>query len=243
MCGNFYPVVEFTPSRGGGTDSNDSVTFALNATLSTPFGLALDGVGRFYFTERTTGRLRRLMPTGALDTLAHLTPGEAGPVAVDVLGNRVWVGDGDDVRLVVAGELQSIPLLSTRGSDITGLAYDEAGTLYVSTAASSPFGLRDVIVHAIPVSPAGDVATGASVIRVGGTGALGEDEGAYDAPLQPRADAREQTLAGAGYSALHIDLTHAADPEVLSGILYLGNNYAPLVGNRWAQVLRLEPSP
>jgi hypothetical protein len=214
--------------------------------LNQPFGLALDTFGNLYFTERGTGRVREVDSSGHLSTLAFLTPNALGPIAISNAGDRLWVGDGGTLRLVLPAQspmLQASGVLTVPGSVFTGLAYNQFDTLYTATTAQMPFGLNKTSLQAIPVALDGFLTPGQPAESIGGTGGQSAWDQDYSASSAVMPDAKSQLLAGAGYCSLSIDLTHQSDPNILSGLLYVGNSYADATGKQWAQLVRLTPVP
>ncbi|MDB5096429.1 MAG: serine/threonine protein kinase, partial [Cyanobacteria bacterium RYN_339] len=129
---------------GGGGDGGATVAQATNAALGQPWGLAGDNQENLYFTDRTTGRLRRIEHGGRLTTLAGFTPFKLGPLAINALGSLAWVGDGNQVRLVAglpAAPAVEPAVVFEAPSEVTALAFDPAGRLYMLVAAVG--GARD----------------------------------------------------------------------------------------------------
>ncbi|HEY9721930.1 MAG TPA: hypothetical protein V6D47_07935 [Oscillatoriaceae cyanobacterium] len=236
----FVPDGRIYTEAGGGTDASDTVPNALNAALEQPYGVAIDGEQRIYFTERGNGRVRMVDATGKLSTLATLTPGQVGPIAVSTAGDRLWVGDGSGIRILLPQStpvLQSLPLASIPGTVVTGLAYDQAGTLYVARTDTSPSGLAGTLIQSVAVGETDAVQT------IAGTSGASATADAYSASTTVIPDARTQLLAGAGACSLFIDLANAGSTTVLSGLLYAGNSYQDASGTAWGEVLKLTPTP
>ena len=81
---------------------------ALSAGLNHPRGLAVDSSGNLYISDLDNHRIRRVSPSGMISTFA---------------GNGV-IGDSGDGGLAVNASL----------SDVSGLALDAAGNLYIADA-------------------------------------------------------------------------------------------------------------
>lgn len=234
----FPPGGRITTWVGGGGTTTETVANPLTARLDQPVGLALDGQGRLLFTERGSGRVRRLETDRRVTTVATLAPGEVGPIAVRWTDGLAWVGEGGRVRALdpAAPDPTASPVLDLPGQEVKGLAYDQAGTLFaLVTDPGSSAGTR---VLRLGVGAAGTALGDPE--PVAGTGGQAPDPAAYEAPAAAVADARTQLLAGAATNGLAIDLSWAASETVLSGHLYLGNAY-DAGATRWGQVLRLTP--
>ncbi|MDB5097783.1 MAG: hypothetical protein JWM80_2204, partial [Cyanobacteria bacterium RYN_339] len=238
----FVPGARIYTHAGGGLDAGDTVSPATDALLGRTTGVALDARGDVFFTERDTGRVRKVDAAGRLTTLATLTPGQVGPIAANAAGDRLWVGEGGAIRLLSPGStpvLDLTPVASFAGATVTGLAADQAGTLYLARTTGN--GAKETFVQRVLLAASGQPAAGRGPENVGGTGADVTASAAAFVDL-PATDARTHLLANAGECSLGIDLTAANDPAVLSGILYAGNSYAdPGTGPVWGQVLRLGP--
>jgi hypothetical protein len=221
---------------GGGTDTGDTVALATDARLSAPMGLARDGAGHLFFTERTTSRVRRYdAVTKRLTTLA--TGAGDGPIALDDANDVVWVAKGDVVTALsnINGASATLAATSTfqapagAGSpQVTGLAYDGAGTLYVAQATlPGAGGVADARVYRVSVDASGRATSTPELIA--GTGGQDGSPAAYAVPTTDT-NGPTQLLAGASWCGL----TVGAD-----GRLYAGNSYP----GQWGQVLRLAPAP
>jgi hypothetical protein len=218
---------------GGGSDTADAVAVATNAQLSAPTGLVRDGAGNLIFTENGTSKVRRFdAATGALTTLAT-GPGD-GPIALDAAHSLVWVAKGGVVRAIAningTPTLASSPTFQAMAGagapQVTGLAYDGAGTLYVAQASFPSSGVPvDVRIHRVAVDVAG-LATGAPVTIAGSGGQSGTPAG-YSAPTVDT-DGLTLTLASQNRCALTV---------APNGTLYAGNSYP----GQWGQVLKLTP--
>ncbi|MFP5501619.1 MAG: hypothetical protein ACLGIN_03960 [Candidatus Sericytochromatia bacterium] len=234
----FPPGGRITTWAGGGAPTTETVANPLAARLDQPVGLALDGEGRLLFTERGSGRLRRLESDRRVTTLATFAPGELGPIAVRWRDGLAWVGEGGRIRALdpAAPDPAASPVLELPGQVVAGLAYDQVGTLFALV--SDPGGSAGTRLLRLDVGASG--AALGEPEPVAGTGGTAPDPAAYEAPATPVADAREQLLTGAATNGLAIDLSHAASETVLSGHLYLGHAY-DAGATRWAQVLKLTP--
>lgn len=241
----FTPGGRMYTYAGGGVNTDDEVPQAIFARLNQPCGMAVDGARNLYFTEQGSGKLRRIAPTGRLSTLATLSPGLPMPIAASSHDNRLWVGHGSQVLVFEASGVAPLDgqvAYEASGAMITGLAYDQAGTLYVMETQASPTGPRDAKVSRLAVTASGTPTPGRIAEPIAGMAGAGESEGDYTVSASPVPDARYQRLAGAGHISLAIDLREAANPAAISGALLVGNAYEG-GGKRWAQVLRLTPRP
>lgn len=224
---------------GGGASTSDAVANPLSARLSRPFGLTADGTGKLSFTERTTGRVRQLGATGGVTTVATLTPGAVGPVAARWDGLRVWVGDGGTIRLMRPGTtpaLEPVAVATFVDAEVIGLAYDQAGGLYVSVTAPGTGGRSGARVYRVAVGDDGLSLAGRVPEWVAGSGGVSTEAADYAAPLAATR-AESVLLGGAWHGQLAIDLTYAADPTRLGGHLYLGSS----VEGEFGQVVKLTP--
>ncbi|MDB5100850.1 MAG: hypothetical protein JWM80_5271 [Cyanobacteria bacterium RYN_339] len=215
---------------GGGADGADAVADKANAALAEPFGLAAAADGSLYFTERASGKVRRISPAGAVSTLATLTPGKLGPIALDAAHGLLWVGDGADVRVVPTAGGAPTTAFTAPGFGVTGLAADQAGHLWAMQASAD--GRSGAKVWRMQVGANG--LAGGIVEAVAGTGAAVAS--AADALLVGAPASARRPLAGHAGCALAIDLTQAGSSSTRSGQVYLGNAFDGTA----AQVLRLE---
>lgn len=218
----FTPGARIYTLAGGGSSGAETVSNPLSARLQRPTGLTADGAGRVIFTERTTGRVRRVSAASGVTTLATVAVEQAGPVAARWDGERVWVGEGGAVRLVVPGAapaLDPAPVASFPDAAVTGLAYDQAGALYALVT-----GLDGARVYRLAVGDDGRMPADRAPERVAGRGGVDADASAYEVPASGGPDAASVLLGGAWQTQLAIDLTHAADPTRLAGALYVGSS-------------------
>ena len=123
---------------------------AINATLGTPFGIAVDTSGNVYFTEADGNRLRKISASGVISTLTASLNQPYG-VTVDPSGN-VYVADAGNtrvVRIAVSGAVSTIQVPASFNLTYpTGVALDNSGNLYITD-----YGWSDVL----KVTPAGAV--------------------------------------------------------------------------------------
>jgi hypothetical protein len=242
---HFTPGGRMYTLAGGGSNTDDDVPAAF-ARLDRPSGIAEDGMHNLFVTERGPGKLRRIDATGNLKTVATFGPGTIGPVAASARDDRLWVAEGGKVLLFRTSRALPWPaprvVFEAPASEVTGLAFDEVGALYVAHA-SSDAGLT----VAGRVSRVHVAADGSALARapelVAGREDAGGTEADYLAPNVPLADGRQQHLAMATPHGLAIDLRALEQPGVLSGALVLGNSYDDRAGTAWGQMLRLEPLP
>lgn len=152
---NPAPVVKpITVFAGSVTDAGVTDGAGTNARFGSSGGLAIDGSGNVYMTDRGNNLLRKITPAGVVTTVAgggaNRDPGETNPakanldqplgVAVDASG-AVYFSLGREVRrLTPQGGLSNVftlpePIGDSRlgpASYATGLALDSAGNLYVA---------------------------------------------------------------------------------------------------------------
>lgn len=227
---------------GGGVDGGANVANAANAALAEPFAVALDQLGTMYFTEKGSGRVRKIAPSMALTTLATLAPGSEMPLAVDRRNDRLWTVDaGTVVRTIdltggVSGAID-IGFTVPAGSIVAGLATNHVSTLYVAT--SSPDGLTDARVWRVPVGPDGRMMVGRASEAIAGRTGTGL-ETTFDVPTVAVPNALTQRLAGASWCGLALDIHQSNAAGAAAGALYAGNTYVN-GPSRWAQLLRLAP--
>lgn len=242
----FLPGGRIYTLAGGGTDPGEVVSMATNALVQQPWGVAVDATGGVYFSERGSGRIRRVDSSSRLSTLATLNPGEVGALAVSRSGDRLWVAEGGRLRLIRpldTAPLRAAPILELPGAVVTGLAFDQVDTLYFSHTQAASSGREGTRVESLLVDSTGAVAAGQGQQPLAGTAESSDASSDYSVPTTPLADAREQLLAGAGHCALYVDLHQADDPDVLAGWLLIGNSYQDTAsGVRWGQIARLSPS-
>jgi hypothetical protein len=242
----FTPGGRIYTIAGGGSSTAASGS-ATSARLDEPWGLAADTAGNLYFSERGSGRVRKLAPGGALTTVATLTPGAVGAIALDPVQGCLWVADGDTVRAVsdLAGTptLLAAPTFTAAGASpgrrVAALTCDSAGLLYVLQTGTAPAGRSDTLLWRLGVEATGAARAGRSPEIVAGTGGESVTAGDYSAPTSPLADARDQLLASAGECGLALDLRDSASSTLLSGQILLGHSFDD-GATRWGQVLRLE---
>jgi len=96
-----------TTVAGNGTpDSTGDGGLATKAAIHLPWGVAVDGAGNIYFSERINSRVRRVNPLGIINTIAGT-------------GSSGYFGDGGLAR-------------QAQLYNPTGLAVDGAGNLYIA---------------------------------------------------------------------------------------------------------------
>jgi sugar lactone lactonase YvrE len=130
---------------------------AAAAQLNGPYSVAVDGAGNVYFTEWTSGRLRKISPGGGTITTVLGGPGSniglknPEDVAVDAEGN-LYVADSLQHRVVKiaagSGAVTTIagtgvayyngegPATSAQLNTPSGVAVDTAGNLYIADQAN-----------------------------------------------------------------------------------------------------------
>jgi sugar lactone lactonase YvrE len=90
---------------------------ATNATFSTPWGVAVDGVGNVYISDAGVNRIRMVDTTGTIRTFA---------------GNGTFGYNGD-----------GIPATSARLSNPHGVAVDQAGNVYIADSSNQRIRMVD----------------------------------------------------------------------------------------------------
>ncbi|MFN3431853.1 MAG: hypothetical protein ACK46X_18105, partial [Candidatus Sericytochromatia bacterium] len=192
----FTPGGRIYTFAGGGGSAADAVNPATAAFLQQPVGLALDHQKRLYVTDRGNGKVRRVEADGRLTTVATLTAGQVGAIAISTDGERLWVAEGGKVRAIRPSDATPVaaaPLFEAAGAVVTGLASDQAGSLFVLVTAASPFGRADTRLWRVSVDSPGR----APVLVAGQTG-TGATDAEYIASTTPIPDGADQRLAGGG---------------------------------------------
>jgi uncharacterized protein (TIGR03437 family) len=189
-----------TTVAGNGTaDSTGDGGLAVNAAIHLPWGVAVDGQGNVYFSERIKNKVRRVDPTGIITTVAGTGvagySGDGGPanaaqiynpfgLATDNAGN-LYIADSVNKRIRMVspdGLIHTVAgngspnstgdgLLATAAaiSTPTAVAVDNAGNIYITEA--------NVIRK---VNTAGIIST---IAGSGGAGASGDGGPAINATL------------------------------------------------------------
>lgn len=227
---------------GGGTDNGDTVSDKLKAGLDRPESLALDDDGTLYVGEAGSGYVRRISPTGAVTTLALLTPGEQHPLALDRAHHVLWTMDVSSIRAITAANdhaaLSTAPVWTPpKGISYpaaTALCYDQQGTLYALTGSTPtglpPWGVADAHIWVMGVNMDGsqDASRPPRILAgSGGQSGVNQDYAVGDAAVS---DPTQQLMTGQGWHSLAI---------APNGTLFWGNAYF----GHWGQVLRLDPAP
>ncbi len=133
---------------------------ATSASLTRPFGVAVDAAGNLYIADAGNNRIRKVSPSGIITTVAgNGTPGFSGDggsstgaslnsplgVAVDAAGN-LYIADGSNNRIrkvspsgvitTAAGGGSVLgdggPATSASLANPSGVAVDGAGNLYIA---------------------------------------------------------------------------------------------------------------
>lgn len=231
---------------GGGTDAADTVAVASEAAIGVPFGVASDAFGHTWFTERDTGRVRRVTGVGVLETIAVLPGGKAGAVAVQAATGHVWVTDDRAIYLIDPERtpaLQPAPIQVPQGLRITALIHDQRDALIMATTSDAAPGTTDTRIWRIPLDREHGLALGDRAELLAGHGSSGSSAADYVLPAPTVPDATQQLLAGAGFCSLAVDWTHQLGNPSASGLIYGGTSYATQdPSTSRAEVYRLTPT-
>jgi uncharacterized protein (TIGR03437 family) len=186
------------------------------------YGIATDRTGNLYFSNGFTSQIRRVSPSGETTTVAgngttgYSGDGEPataaelgypGAIATDPAGNLYFVDHGETVKIRKVASNGTITTLAGGGSgdlpdgqlatsgrlyEVIGLAADGAGSLYFQEGSAFYIGVQDIPRRVRKISPDGIVKT---IAGTGEIGYSGDGGPATLALLNPRADARGNTLA------------------------------------------------
>ena len=200
---------------------------ALNASLSYPPSVAVDGAGNLFIADSANFRVRKVSPSGVITTVAgsgsaYLSgrgAGDGGPatdatlyptgVAVDGAGN-LYILEGGDVRKVSPGGIISTVVAPAASAPyfVSAATADRAGNLFV---AGPVCGSDDNCYPAIrKISPSGDSTT------------LVDGRNAY--PLQPGAG------IGDGGPAINAAIVYVSNLTVdAAGNLFIADLFAQRV--------------
>jgi hypothetical protein len=227
---------------GGGTLEADSVSRAVDARIAQPLGLALTRDGSVIFTEFSTGRIRKVAKNGGLMTLATLPSGRGGPVTTSWADGLIWAADGEQIFCLSIELPQGAvhhSIYRRPGYTVTGLCYDQAGSLFVSASKTGSQGRSDACIFRLSVQEDGTLVPSAIPELVAGAGGESAQQQDYFLPPSILESAEEQLLAGAGFCSILVDLTNGANRL---GTIYAGNSYQGIASNNmWSQLMRLTP--
>ena len=231
----------------------------VRVNLSSTNGLAFDGQGNLWFSERFSGRVRRLTPGGVASTVAGATTPLRNPagLVVDRVGN-VYVAEGDTHRIlrITPAGVVSTWAGSTQGTqDGTGtaasfsnplwLAIDANDNLYVSSAAD---GLARKIRRISPTQVVttfhdfGSTSDGVASIAVAADGSVwGAGTGAYNNTVLRVSPAGVVTsVAGtAGQSGITDGSGAAARFSVINGVAFGADSALYVTDNNATAVRRV----
>lgn len=124
-----------TTVAGGGTSDPGDGGLATAAVLRAPTGVAVDAAGNLYIAEALGQRIRRVSAGGVISTLAsayfpaRLAVDSAGLLYVGIPAMSMARRDGGVTRINADGTQTSV---ARSFISPYGLAFDSAGTLYVS---------------------------------------------------------------------------------------------------------------
>ncbi len=172
---------------------------AVNAQISTVWGMALDSSGNFYFADYLNHRIRRVTPNGTISTVAgtgaYGSSGDGGPaagaqlayplgIALDITGN-LYLVDSDNyaIRKVSStGIINTIAGTGVRGfsgdagratsaqiSTTWGLAVDLSGNVYIADSGNNAIRVLKPVAALLSVSSVTNAAS-----NLGGAIAPGE---------------------------------------------------------------------
>jgi alpha-tubulin suppressor-like RCC1 family protein len=120
---------------------------ATRALLDGPGGLALDGAGNLYFADSANLRVRSIRTDGVINTVAGnglwRAGGDGGPAAKAQLPRTHLVRVGPDGTYIYAAADETVRMVDTAGiirpiyraQQLSGMAVDQAGNLYLSEPA------------------------------------------------------------------------------------------------------------
>ncbi len=238
---------------------------ATQASLNQPAGLALDGTGRLYIADSQNQRIRRVVPGGAITTIAgngrSAFQGDGGPAGAASLGTPSGVAVAGDGSVYVADtDNDRIRKIAVDGS-ITTIAGSGAylGDGAVSTAArlDSPFD--------VTLDPSGNlfiltsdlrirkVASSGAITTFAGTGrASGGSLGgpavnySFQNPTAMKADSAGNVyVSDSGILKIAPDGTISRFASISGGALAFdpaGNAYTSPYINASATVIKISPS-
>ncbi|MDB5100184.1 MAG: Leucinerich repeat protein-like protein [Cyanobacteria bacterium RYN_339] len=239
----FQPGGQIYTLAGGGSDAGDTVAVASTAQIGQPFGVAGDLEGHTWFTERDTGKVRRVTGIGMLETMVQLPGGHAGAIAVQAATGLVWVTDDQTIYRIDPTQtpVQAVPAFAPHGGRITALAHDQRDGLIMAMTSDMVPGEAETKLWRIALDKHG-LALGSRADWLAGTGSSGSSAAAYALPATTVPDATTQLLAGAGFCSLAVDWTRAVDRPDASGLIYSGTSYAAADAAAYrAEVFRLTP--
>jgi len=139
---------------------------ATQASLDSPFGVAVDPAGNLYIADSANRRIREVSPNGIINTIAgngaagysgdgglsfNAQIASARAIATDTFGNVFFIDGGNRIREIYAGGyITTIAGTGTAGysgdggiataaqfSDLTALTVDKSGNIYVADTANN----------------------------------------------------------------------------------------------------------
>lgn len=187
---------------------------ATDASLNSPFGLALDSAGNLYIADRLNNRVRRVSPSGLITTVAGTgiagSSGDGGPAAratlsapqavgIDKAGNLLIAGDNRIRKVNPSGIITTLagtgapgfsgdggPAVAAALNVPKGMAVDAAGNLYFAEQGNN---------RVRRISVEGTIST------VAGSGGSGFGNGGYSGDGGPATSAKLWSPMGVALDA------------------------------------------
>jgi hypothetical protein len=233
---------------GGGATYGDGP--GPSVLLGQTQGIAAGAGGVMFFTMRTIGTayeaVGRLNADGTVKLLTDKSQITApGAIAVDKAKGHVYFTNNQTVKVLrnaygTPGAPVDVFTAPSAGSptEVRGLAFDGAGTLYALAsdydAVASSYGHVNAKLYRVPIGPDG-LAAGAAV-AIAGKGGSSANPSDYSIPTTGVLDPLTQLLSGGGSGMLEMGP---------SGTLFIGHTIkvtgTPTGLVQWTQILQLKP--